>query len=1356
MVGEQLLPGRNSPGIKFLPVNCSEISFRSPLDLTAGKTNLAVMLLRHGRMHDATVARTELMKVYGDMIKGLLVTIFLIGTGLKTAIFAVEFHSINSIYGISVRATNSICKDKDGFIWASSKTGILRLADNDARVYRLPFENSGAVIVRLIYENSRLTAYTNDGQLFSYNAVLDRFELLVNLGNLPGQEHFDLFGLLVHRSGDYWVALSTGLYRFRAGRLSLMREAPKGRYSICWFDEDQILLADGDGVHLLDVRSPEGKLLWRAADPGFVAVSSLFLDKQKEKLWVGTSSDGLFCYDFRSKATSPVLGGVIPRQPVLALEANSDSTLLAGIDGQGIWEVDREGRQLLNVYKENADEPHSLRGNGVYDIFCDDTRRVWICTISGGVSFFDQASPLVNQIVHQINNSNSLTNNDVNSILEDREGNVWYATNNGISLRHKQSGNWKSLYNNNLKQAQVFLTLCGDDQGRIWAGSYSSGIYVLDGRTGRELAHYSGRLPGGQPLSRFIFDIFRDSEGDLWIGGIDGGFACYLSKEDKFQVYDEEPISSFAELTPGKILLGCSYGLSLLDKQSGVKTSLLTGNVVQDMLVLGDEVWICTSGEGLLVYNHRSGERKRYTTNSGLPSDFLNSIVLAEGYLWIGTENGLCRFDPADKTTLVFSSTFPLLSISCNKSSMLRLRNGRLALGTNDGVVVFPPGILREQPSKGRIFFQDLTIAGTSIRDIPRLRPAVPVDSLRRVDLRYFQNTFNLEVLPVGVPLGAKFRWKMTGFDQEWTAPSANRIINYTNIPDGQYTLEVKLYDSSLTHVLAQRSVALRVIPPFWRKGWFLTLAVIAGTGLIFLFFLFYINHLRQVHSEEKIRFFTNTAHDIRTSLTLIKAPVEELNREVNLSEAGRHYLQLAIKQMRQLSTVATQLMDFQKTDVGKGQRSLSMVDIVSFVSLRKVMYESYAQSNDVELVFESDREHYLTGVDEVKMEKIVDNLISNAVKYSHPSGKVHIGLTCLDNKWVLQVADQGIGISRQGQRRLFKEFYRSDNAVNSKIAGSGIGLLLVRNYVGMHGGRIECSSELNAGTTFRVVIPYKEVPAVAGAARQDDGGPAGDEVAASFPAALTAGASKAMKVLLVEDNDELLAFMKRSLSRDFEVFTATDGAEAWEFVRTLLPDLVVSDIMMPRMDGFELCSQMKSTWETSHIPLILLTALSEKTEQMRGLGLGADDYLTKPFDTSLLTGRIRSLIRNREAVREKALKLVKGNSSAPILENELNERFLRKMLEVVKANISNNEFSKDEFASAMNVSSSLLYKKVKSLTSQSPTDFIKAVRLTHALELLQEGKNTVTEVSELCGFTSIGYFSTVFKKHFRKSPSEI
>ncbi|HAH24105.1 MAG TPA: hybrid sensor histidine kinase/response regulator [Prolixibacteraceae bacterium] len=1293
------------------------------------------------------------------ILKYRIITILLFCLAYTSNAFAVEFYSVNSIYGISMRVTNSICKDNNGFIWASSKTGILRLADDDYRIYHLPYEAAGAIVVKLIYQNSKLTAYTNNGQVFLYNPVYDRFDLLFDIGKKLKSYHFDLINLLMDHSGDYWIALSSGLYRYHSNQLYLIDENLKESCSITWFDEQHLIVTRAGGIWLLDTQTLKSKCLYETKNIKGFAVSTFFLDRSQNKLWMGTFSNGLYCYSFSSGTLSQILQSTLPRQPILAIEENSNSTLLVGIDGQGVWELDKKGNEVLNVYKESADDPHSLRGNGVYDIYYDHDKRVWIGTISGGLSFFDQASPLVNQIIHHTNNTNSLVNNDVNGITEDRNGKIWFATNNGISCWDPLSDKWKNFYCNKLEQAQVFLTLCEDDQGRIWAGSYSSGVYVLDEKTGQELAHYSRGEKGNPKLSNFIFDIYKDSQGDLWIGGINGEVVCYLSKENKFKSFSEEPISSFAELSSGQILLGCSYGILLLDKQSGEIRNLLSEIVVQDMLVLGEDIWICTSGEGLLEYNFKSKTLKKYTAQSGLPSNFINSIGYADHYLWLGTEGGLCRFDPKEKTTLTFSSIFPLSIISYNKSSIYPLKDGKLAWGTNNGAVVFAPESLREIPSKGRIFFQDLTVSGRSIRDISTFGLNTPVDSLKSINLKYFQNTISLELFPIGISSSAKFSWKMEGFDREWSPPTSNRIITYTNIPSGRFTLKVKLLDSSLAHVLSERSIAIHLVPPFWRTNGFWMLLFGFILGIILLYFLYYINRLKQKHTEEKVRFFTNTAHDIRTSLTLIKAPIEELTGETNLSEKGKYYLQLAVEQARQLTSVVTQLMDFQKVDIGKEQMLFSKVDIVNLITDRKVMFESFAKSKNVELTLLADRPSYITAIDASKMEKVIDNLISNAVKYSLPNSAVLIDLQCDDSKWVLQVKDQGIGISPKAQSHLFREFYRGDNAINSKVVGSGIGLLLVKEYVTLHRGKISYVSQEDVGSTFQIVIPFKEIgkdlKAVNTIPRAELAhSPSTDYIPkTSFVQEFHHGE---IKVLIVEDNDDLLNLMRSTLEREFTIFTAVDGAQAWEFISKQVPDLVVSDVMMPHMDGFELCQLMKSTYETSHIPFIILSALSERGQQLHGLGLGADDYLTKPFDRSMLIERIKSIIRNRKAVREKALKIIKGDSSKRLFANELNDLFVSKMLEVARVNISNFDFNKEVFASAMNVSSSLLYKKTKSFTGLSPTDLIKTVRLDHALSLLQSQKYTVTEVSELCGFASVGYFSTVFRKHFGKSPTEV
>lgn len=1291
----------------------------------------------------------------------LLITIFIF-SAFAAYPSNVKFYDINTIHGINMREVASVCKDKNGFIWASSKTGILRLTDDGYHIYQLPFETADIIFSKLVYKNETLLAYTNNGQVFCYNDLLDKFYLLIDIRKPLKDSRFNLNRILVEGKDSFLAATSVGLYKYQKGKISRVGgEHFSDVQDIIRYNNDQLFIAAQNGIWLMDIHTMNSENLYKYQPQSPIIINELYYENNDNKLWVGTNSAGLLFYDIHKNLLSPIPLKTFPKQPIQGIEANSDSTILVGIDGQGVWELTKKGDKVLNVYKENADNPLSLKGNGVYDIFCDNNKRVWVCTYSGGLSYFDQESTNVTQIAHQINNRNSLNNNDVNKIIEDRKGNIWFATNNGVSCWNVKSNKWKTYFDNKEEQAQVFLSLCEDNKGDIWAGTYSSGVYVVDGNTGKEKAHYSKEESNSTLTNNYLFDIFKDSAGDLWMGGPLGDIFCYVEKENRFRTYPSESVYAFAELQPDEILLVCSFGLCLLNKQTGEKQILLEGYLLYDGWISGDDIWLGTCGDGLLRFNLKDKSIEKFTTESGLPSNYVNSILAKDGYLWLGTENGLCRFDPKDKSALIYTSLSPFFNVSFNQNSCFKLKNGHLIWGTNNGAVMFEPGTLYFTPSEGRIFFQDIVISGRSIRNNPSVKLDTPLDDLQEIALKYDQNTLTLEFLSIGTASeNAKFSWKMEGVDDQWTQPGSSRILSYASLPSGNFTLRIRMYDSSHSQIINERTLHIHIIPPFWESWWF-GLILMTFIGVIFILALrFYINRLKQRHTEDKISFFTNMAHDIRTSLTLINAPIEELNKEKNLSVEGRYYLNLATEQSGRLSFVATQLLDFQKVDVGKGQVFLVMVDVVNLVYRRKLMFAASAKKQNINLDFSSNRESFITALDELKIEKVVDNLISNAIKYSHPHEKVEIRLHCVDDQWTLEVKDYGLGISKNAKEKLFREFYRGDNVVNSKMVGSGIGLLLVKNYVSMHGGNVTLDSVENKGSTFKIIIPYKEVSDVLPLTPIDNGTESRATILPAFEEEIIPedenATEKKAHVLIVEDNDDLQNFLKYSLQNKYEVTVANDGVEAWNFILKKLPDLVISDIMMPNMDGFELCRLLKSTYETSHIPLVLLTALTEKTQQLHGLGLGADDYLTKPFDMALLVQRIQTIIQNRKTVREKALKLIHEKVDEPIFTNELNDKFVKKAVEVVHANMENPEFDKDTFASAMNISSSLLYKKIKSFTDQSPIDFIKSIRLNYALELLQSGKYTVTEVSILCGFSSIKYFSAAFKKYFGKSPSEI
>ena len=1275
----------------------------------------------------------------------------------------VLFYNLNREFDISVRETNEVCSDDYGFVWISSKMGIVRYSQDDVRIYQLPYETADIVSVGLVYMNGILYAYTNNGQIFRYDFSRDAFDLEINVAREVRNPHIMITRMLVDQQQRLWLGSSYGLYCYEpeSGLTSMPQN--EAIQFMEWFDEERFFYAIQGKVKLFNIAEFSSADYYNYPDDVNYICSYFHFDKLHETLWMGTSARGLFFIKPEGNELKFARVPEIPCQPVLAIEPNSDSTLLIGIDGQGIWEITLNGEQVLNIYKEDADNPNSLKGNGVYDIYRDQNNRIWVCTYSGGASFFDQANPAVTRISHIVNRSNSLVNDEVNKVLEDTDGNLWFATNNGLSFLEVATNRWKTYYRDNTEQARVFLSLCEDDRGRIWAGTYSSGVYLIDRKTGKQLAYFSPDDTGNDISWNFIFDIHKDTEGDIWIGGVGGNLIHYQSAEDKFRSYKNFTIRVMYDYDADYLLIGTTFGLQIVDKTDGKTQTLVQGYLVQDILLKDDVVWICTSGDGVLRYDMKDKSLNRFGVESGLPSNFANSIDFSHGYLWIGTEQGLCRLDEENKSIVTFNSFPDLANLSFNLNAHASLRDGRLIWGTSKGAVIFDPGEIHPRQQEGRIFFQDLSISGRSVREMTEFYSGGLLDNIQNLELKHFQNTLALELIPIGVSSpGSKFSWKMEGLDKEWSTPANSRILSYSSIPNGTYSLQIRMFDNSLTSVIAQRTIDLIVIPPLWKTWWFNLLVIVFIVGLSIFLFAFYISRLKKQNSDEKIRFFVNTAHEIRTSLTLISGPIEELNKEKGLSDKGMQYLNWATEQAQRLSKVVTQLMDFQRADNGKEALSLSMVNIVEIIENRVMMFESYAMSKNVELNFTANTSAFATAVDEAMIEKVVDNLISNAIKYSHPNSPVQIDLQCLTDRWILKVKDKGIGISKKAQRHLFNEYYRGENAVNSKIVGSGIGLLLVKNYVNQHDGKINCYSQLDSGSTFELIMPVKGLEVVVPEQDFSKGNEAQSLVFSNAatkakPVENDSGTEQKMKVLIVEDHDHLREFLRSALDSHFQILLAKDGLQAWEMISKESPDLVVSDIMMPNMDGFELCKKMKSTWESSHIPIILLTALNGKAQQLHGLGLGADDYLVKPFDTAILQQRIRAIIRNREAIRNRVLKLIRiDNESDSLIKNEHNDRFLKKMVEIARDNISNAQFTKNEFASIMNVSPSLLYQKIKSLTDQSPSDFIRTIRLERSLELLKMRNYSITEVSELCGFKSVGYFSTVFKKHYGKSPTQI
>ncbi|MBO9732425.1 MAG: response regulator [Chitinophaga sp.] len=1262
----------------------------------------------------------------------------------------VNFVSLNNTYALAIREMASVCKDADGFIWASSRMGVLRVAEPDCRIYRLPYVSADVISLKLMYGAGMLVAYSNNGQLFRFNKRMDKFELLIDLRGPLKTGHLSVNNAVIDESGAIWVASSMGLHRFYEGKLRAIGREADEMSRVAISGSGLLAVVRGNALYTVDRRTCEQQYICGNIPKN---TSALVYDKISNKLWIGTFADGLMYYDFSVKSTAKKVNVDLPRQPILAIAFNTDATMLLGMDGQGIWELSRSGEKILHHYKEDMNDPESLKGNGVYDIFCD-SGRIWISTLTGGLSYFEQHPPGAVHIVHQINSKNSLVNNHVNSVLQDHLGNLWFATNNGISRWNEKTDKWQTFYADKKEAVGPFLVLAEDSTGKIWAGTYGAGVYVLDPATGRELAHYAKEKGSDLPFNNYVFDIYVDSNKDIWYGGGLGNIVRYVTAENSFKKYEYQPVSAFAELSNHQLLMGCTYGLGVMDKHNGDKQIIVDGFLVSDIVYHKNKVWLATAGNGVLSYDMGDKSMRHFNMNNGLPSDYVNSIMVADSFIWAGTEGGIAKLDLQRQQVQTFAHISPLYRLACNRNASTILKDGRILIGTNNGAVLFPPDITQPNASNGRIFLQDLTIAGRSVHDSLSPLKNIDLSTLATLQLNYLQHDFSFElvILDEGVSRSA-IEWMLEGWDKDWNKPGEGRKINYSNVAPGEYKLKIHLLANGV--IVAEKIIDLRIIPPFWKRWWFYSAVLLLLVTVTYFALRLYIDKLQRRHTADKIRFFTNTAHEMRNALTLVKAPIEELKKEI-YSEKGHQHLQLATEQIKELTTTASRLLDFQKVDAGKEKVNFSTVDIVQLIAARKALFDAWAAQEDIVIRFDTDVSDYTSAVDVLMIEKVIDNLVSNAIKYAYRNSTVLLVFSGTPKSWTLEVTNKGIGIGRKAQRSIFREFYRSENAVNARITGSGIGLLLTKSYVKLHRGEISFASQENAGAFFKIEIPYNEI------ASAPDLTPPRQELIHEIPPAPLCSDVDApeplskLRIFITEDNEKLRAFLLTALQTEFQVFTANNGQEAWPLIRKELPDLVISDILMPEMNGHELCRLIKATFETSHIPLILLSALNSQTDQLYGLGLGADDYLTKPFDIPLLVQKIKTIVRNRTVIREKALRLIQPENNIPILQNEHNDKFVKQAVMVVRDNLANAAFGKEEFAAAMFVSSSLLYKKLKSLTGQSPVDFIKSIRLNHALGLLQSRQHSVMDISELCGFSSVSYFSTSFKKFYGKSPADV
>lgn len=1296
------------------------------------------------------------------MIKRIFILLLFIS--LYTSLFAGSFRHLNIRDGLSSRQTYQICKDSTGFIWIYTHMGVDRYDGNKIRHYALEetIESKDHILsftVMDVDKKGNLWIALRNGRIYQYDKLKDSFCLQTDLSQFISSPVLN--GMEFEEDEGLWLSTSTGVYYWDKVSDVLSPAGLIGEWTNCIIkaENDAFFVGTNAEVYRMKRTGTARQLAKEQVDmPVEARIETLFLNGNK--LYVGTFSDGAFMIELTTKLVKS-LDILIPGIPVRVFAYDGDRSIWIGADGAGVFRIDAVNETLMNHYMTDEDDERSLNGNTVSDICIDEYGGVWVTTCTNGISYLDPNVPDVRWIRHERNNPSSLVSDHVNVMLQDSEGDYWYGTNDGISVYRVKSKQWAHFLNGKgYAYSSVVLALCEDNEGNVWAGGYGIGLYRVNKKSGevRKMPKRNKRSDRGISTD-YIYAIY--AEGDcLWFGGIEGDFTSYNRRTDAYTYY---PIDCVGDIKYGDkntlLIAGCD-GLGFFDKSNGeIRWQQKFGDVTLHYPVRcllrssSGEIWLLTDGEGLVRFNPENDESSIYTIADGLVSNSINSVVEDDnGHIWFNTEKELYCLDLVENMVINGNDLLNIDWGYYNANASLKTKDGHLAFGTAEGVLVFAPSFDFSGNVPVKLIFTDFKLPYESLKvGVPGSPLQTSINDTRCLKLKHNQNSFSISFSAINFvsPHKIRYEYRLNNYERQWHRVDAVQSVGYMDLPPGKYTFELRAFDKYTRHQVGEHAIDIYVSYPLWASWWAMTIYLILLLVVGYLLFQFRRQRVREEKIKERIHSFIGVAHDIRTPVALIKAPLSELETQDSLPEESKKKVAIAMKNTEKLFTMITQLMELRKVEAHPERLEVAWYDIKEYMEDKLSAFRMAAVQKEIELYLEIDPEMSEVWLDKNKMDHIMDNLLSNALKYTE-KGSIGVIVKQARNKWTVEVTDTGVGIPAEDQKNIFNEYYRARNVVDSQEQGIGIGLMITSRIIRQHHGKIEFRSVENEGTTFKITFPRKLKSGMLVAVKEN------------LPENVVRGALSQKEneqadknvLLLAEDDKDMREYLTDSLSSEYKVISVPDGGKALDMAREINPDIIISDIIMPVIQGDELCRILKSSVETSHIPVILLTALSERENIILGLEAGANDYIIKPFDLSVLRVRLRNILQNRQHLRDTVL-----SSDIPANEvdysSQLDKEFLDNAMAAIDANMGNLEFSITDFCRTLGMSRTSVYNKIKTLTGQGPNDFIRIVRLNKSKELLLSHKYSIAEVASMVGFSDPKYFSTCFKKQFGMSPSK-
>lgn len=1298
--------------------------------------------------------------------------------------------------GLSANRIYSIVQDSCGFIWIGTDDGLNRFDGIHFKNYQFSniISETSSNSVRKIFIDSKKRMWVGlDNGIVIYNPQDDSFTPFNAKTKEQKSIKSFITDILEDKDHNIWIATNgDGVFKFtlkgigEKGNLKVFRSAQDGLIQ----DQIMTLCEDSKGNIWMGSYS-KGISCYNKQKQKFVNYtkenSSLsdnsiqrIIEDSHGNIWIGTFQQGIDLFNekqksftnFNDNSSSQLLYHIHDM-----LEYAPGMLLIAADNGANYFNT--ESKTVLP-----ADAPHlalRFRSNKfIYSMFIDREESLWLGSYFSGVEFISIFQSNFNYYT-----CGEKEGKVINAIVEDKNGNCYIGTDdNGIFFLDIKTRQIKPFHTAKDIQSTYYCIhdlLLDDDI--LYAATYERGLEAFHLKTGKKVTYLHNSQDTTSLPSSKVFKLYKASNGKIYIGTATG--MCYFNTDSEtfHPIHGlKSRVQTIVEDHQGIIWAGSNIdGLIAYDiknQQSTIYThnadsSSLPKNSITTLAIDNKKrLWIGTLGQGLCLYDKQNDKFIRYN-HLPLPNQIISSIIPKGNVLWISTNKGLISFNPDQGTIKTYSQPNGLSNEQFTPNAGIEHSNGEILLGTSDGFCIFQPQNLQENSTKSSLILTDISLFGQALQPGPNSPLKQSTVYTHELDLSHAENmiSFNFALLSYIAPQENEYQYMLEGVDKNWQKSKGNKNqISYSNLAPGEYTLRVKGSNSDQIKAENELMLHITIHPPF-----LLSLPAYILYGFIILALLFwsirsYIRrsqkkqnaHLMRLNNEKekelynsKIEFFTNIAHEIRTPLSLIIGPLDYLMKTTDINSKYGEYLGIIEQNYKRLYTLVNQLLDFRKVDSGSYKLNYQSHNLLKLVQEVCIIFELGIKQKRLTINTSKIPADTIIFTDEEAFTKIISNLLSNAIKYAHTQIDICYQETN-DGYFDIIVTDDGIGIPDQEKNKIFEAFYQVKNKGGNNKNGVGIGLHMTYALVQLMEGQIsvEDRTDNKKGVSIKIHLPLKKNSVYPLSVSES-----GHQVLYSDNSTIdnhsqSVKSDQPYTLMIVDDNPEVLDFLSKVLSTDYFVISAQSGEEALQLLDNNKIDLIISDVMMEGINGFELCGKIKNNINLSHIPVILLTAKTDTESKIAGLDSGADAYIEKPFTPSHLIAQLQNLLRKKEAL-QKAYATNPLTEIRTTVQNELDEKFIQQCSQIILNNIDNSDFTINSLAQELMMSRTSVFTKIKGISGMTPNDFIKVTRLKAAAKMLVEGKYRISEIGFLVGFSSSSYFAKCFYKQFGMLPTD-